>query len=281
MARTKQGRIREPKKDHGGGTRAAKVALSFFVSLVPVLVIILQPQSITFDDYISEKVKIFKISNVSTRLAYVQSFGFFDDIPDAAWKGMQRRARTAIRYRNVTFPEDGFERPGWWYAHNLQPNFGCFNMERVGGLDDGPKWTCDPHRLLQRPNCLIYSIGSAGQYQWELGLVRRLGSHCEIHVFDPGNYSKPELAPNVHYHQWGLKSSYDSNYTPSLYKGIEPMEMLTFQETLSRLNHQNRVIDIFKLDCERCEWSSYKDWMGGKIRQLIIESPTFMAEESA
>ena len=79
------------------------------------------------------------------------------------------------------------------------------------------------------------------------------------------------MAPNVHYHQWGLKSSYDSNYTPSLYKGIEPMEMLTFQETLLRLNHQNRVIDIFKLDCERCEWSSYKDWMGGKIRQLIIE----------
>ena len=184
MARIERGRIKGAKKELGGGTRAAQVALSFFVSLVPVLVIILQPQTITIDDYITENVNVNKISNVSTRLAYIQSYGFFDDIPDAAWKRMQQRSRMAIRYRNATYPEDGSERPGWWYAHNLQPNFGCFNMERVGGLDDGPKWTCDPYRLLQRPNCLIYSIGSAGQYQWEEGLVQRLGSHCEIHVFE-------------------------------------------------------------------------------------------------
>lgn len=184
MAGTKRGRKREPRREKDGTSRVAQVALSFFVSVVPVLVIILQPQNFPFDDDISEKVKLYELSNVSTRLAYRQSFGFFDDIPDAAWRRMQRRARTARRYRNLTYPEEGFERPGWWYAHNLQPDFGCFNMERVGGLDDGPKWTCDPYRLLQRPNCLIYSIGSAGQYQWERGLVRRLGSHCDIHVFE-------------------------------------------------------------------------------------------------
>jgi hypothetical protein len=212
-----------------------------------------------------------EISKVSTALALEQSLGFFDDIPDEAWKKMRHRAQRTPRYRNATYPEDGYDSAGWWYSHNLQPNFSCFNMERVGGLDDGPKWTCDPHRLLQRDNCLIYSIGSAGQYQWEQGLIQRLESHCEIHVFDPGNYSRDDMPANIHYHQWGLKSSYDENYNPSLYKGINPVEMLTYQQNLRRLGHEDRVIDIFKLDCEKCEWSSYKDWIGGNIRQLIVE----------
>ena len=91
------------------------------------------------------------------------------------------------------------------------------------------------------------------------------------HVSSPGNYSRADLPTNVHYHQWGLKSSYDFNYTPSLYNQIQPDEMLSFPETLRRLGHEHRVIDIFKLDCEKCEWSSYKDWVGGNMRQIIIE----------
>lgn len=174
------------KREREGG-RISRIALSFFVSSLPIWGIILQSQTITVDEYMLsnyENVRLYKSANISTLLAYQQSFGFFDDIPDVAWKRMQTRARTSPRYRNATHPEDRYRNPGWWYAHNLQPVFNCFNMERVGGLDDGPKWTCDPYRLLERPSCLIYSIGSAGQYQWEQGLVQRLGSHCEIHVFE-------------------------------------------------------------------------------------------------
>lgn len=53
---------------------------------------------------------------------------------------------------------------------------------------------------------------------------------------------------------------------------MQPPEMLTFDETLIRLGHERRVIDIFKLDCEKCEWSTFRDWVGkGNIRQLILE----------
>ena len=190
MPSRKPGRKREREE-----SRVPRVALSLLVSLVPVWCIILQQPNngLSADEYLlsaTEQLKSYGVvsKNISTTtaLAYQQSFGFFDDIPDTAWKRMQVRARTTplYYYGNRSDGSTTTDNAGWWYAHNLPPVFNCFNMERVGGLDDGPKWTCDPHRLLQRPNCLIYSIGSAGQYQWERGLVQRLGSHCEIHVFE-------------------------------------------------------------------------------------------------
>jgi hypothetical protein len=31
-------------------------------------------------------------------------------------------------------------------------------------------------------------------------------------------------------------------------------------------------IDIFKIDCESCEWANYKDWISADIRQILIEN---------
>ena len=97
-------------------------------------------------------------------------------------------------------------------------------------------------------------------------------NHCEIHVFDPDpRYARPDdpVTKNIHYHAWGLKSSYAS--TPE-WGGFE---FLTIQETLQRLNHTSRRIDIFKIDCEGCEWSSYRDWLDpniADIRNILIET---------
>jgi hypothetical protein len=67
---------------------------------------------------------------------------------------------------------------------NVDPLFTCPHTRRIGGRGDGPK--CDPHRLRRLNDCLVYSIGSAGNFMFEDGLndiVRN--KHCEIHVFDP------------------------------------------------------------------------------------------------
>jgi hypothetical protein len=147
----------------------------------------------------------------------------------------------------------------------------------VGGHGDGPKWMCDPHRLLKQKDCLVYSVGSEGDYRFEESLIRVLGgNHCEIHTFDPGNYARPDDPEknNIHYHQWGLKSSYDDTYNAKLSKNAKraSLAMMTFQETQKVLGHENRTIEIFKMDCERCEWSNYKDWISADIRQILIET---------
>jgi len=163
-----------------------------------------------------------------------------------------------------------------WYLKNLQPVFVCPHVQRVGGHDDGPKWTCDPHRLLVRHECLIYSIGSEGKYEWEDGLLALIGNHCEIHVFDPGNFARQnDTQNNIHYHPWGLGSSYDTSFRTSItlnaLKG-RPPQLKTFSEIQKELGHENRTIDILKIDCEKCEWSNYKDWMDADIRQILIET---------
>jgi hypothetical protein len=193
----------------------------------------------------------------STALASNQSDGYFNDILDASWKRMQQRARTSVQYMNPTEPEKGYKNTKIWYLNNLQPDFTCGHVSRVGGHGVAPKWTCDPTRLLAKNDCLIYSVGSHGHYEWEDGLVALLGSkHCEIHVFDTGNFSRPHdlEMKNIHRHQWGIKSSYNASSNPTQSLHTAQPELLTFKQTLTKLGHNGRRIDIMKIDCDSCEW---------------------------
>ena len=153
---------------------------------------------------------------------------------------------------------------------------------------------CDPHRLKRlssirkeakklddhtagndyevekEKGCLIYSIGSEGDFQFEAGMHEVLGEEdaCEIHTFDFGNYaSKAPKNMNIHYHQWGLKASDD--------KSPKSDEYLSLAEIVKELGHENRTIDVFKIDCENCEWSTVKDWFGPDvpmIQQILVET---------
>ena len=125
-------------------------------------------------------------------------------------------------------------------------------QKRVKGIGDGPKWTCDPHRIKDvvrrrqaagesKPHCILYSVGSNGNYQWEDGMYKELGGICEIHIFDfSQNYTRNKnLDRNMHFHQWGLKAASDPK------KG----KFVSFPEIVDRLGHKGKPIDVFKIDC--------------------------------
>ena len=122
-------------------------------------------------------------------LARSESFGFFDTILESDWKLHQERFRSEPIFKNASSSTtDPRERPevALWMLENVDPMFACPHIRRIGGRGDGPKWICDPHRLRNVRDCLVYSIGSAGKYQFEDGLIASIGgTNCEIHVFDP------------------------------------------------------------------------------------------------
>lgn len=159
----------------------------------------------------------------------------------------------------------------YWNGENFQVEFHCPLAQRVptDSQADGPKWICDPHRI-KRPDCLIYSVGSNGKAEFEQGVKDHIGDHCEIHTFDMKTYNKRNghfakaLEGISTFHDWGLGNEMDMKRDNKRFK--------TLDQTMHMLGHTGRTIDIFKIDCEWCEWSTYKDWIKQDIRQILVET---------
>jgi hypothetical protein len=211
-------------------------------------------------------------NHVSYKLAYDDSFGFFDYIPDSEWLGKKQLARSVVHQHPNVSIEMG---PAIWYQQNYYPFFTCpLHLRRVGGLGDGPKYLCDPHRIPalareQGRTCLIYSVGSRAKFEFEDGIRDIVGNACEVHIFDPVWFGVPGMEEkNMYFHRWGLKSSYEQNFTVNMAMN----DFYTLQEIMMRLNHTGRVIDIFKVDIESGEWHIYRDWLDIDIRHLLVET---------
>lgn len=224
----------------------------------------------------------------SYSLAYEQSFGFFDDISDEQWKQAQRihahlfpnyyGPGNLTQYSNGNNDKGNFnklKKSNWWNAQNFQEEFHCATAQRIptDSAGDGPKWVCDPHRIAkQKDGCLVYSVGSNGNVMFEKGVKEEIGSHCEIHTFDPvtqnrrnGVFSEA-LKGYATFHPWAFGTEEEAKERPDTFK--------TLNQTIHELGHSNRQIDIFKIDCEWCEWTTYKQWLenAGNLRQILVET---------
>jgi len=139
-------------------------------------------------------------------------------------------------------------------------------LSRLRKTTDGKK---DP--------CLIYSIGDDGNHSFEHGIMDLFGEDvCEIHTFDSrslaemGNKDRTNAQRrktskiNLHY-SWGLLGS-DEPPKPGF---------KTLKQTIKELNHVGRTIDIFKIDCEGCEWKTFSDWADddtpATLHQILVE----------
>jgi hypothetical protein len=115
-------------------------------------------------------------------MAYRDSGDFFDDFTDEQWK----LGKDRVRNRKNHFRDDPnrfIHNAKAWYQENFEPDFTCQHELRIGGTGDGPKWVCDPHRLATRPDCLVFSVGSAGDFMFENSVMKEIDTNCEIHTF--------------------------------------------------------------------------------------------------
>jgi hypothetical protein len=118
-------------------------------------------------------------------------------------------------------------------------------------IGDGPKFICAPDTLQQERDCLVYSIGSNYDFQFEDG-VRKHAAHCEFHTFDGTMNLTNRALPadleekRIHFHNWNLGTTGGTSQQGWTQK--------TIQEIVSELGHNGRTIHVFKIDCEGCEY---------------------------
>ncbi|KAL7563642.1 hypothetical protein ACA910_013380 [Epithemia clementina (nom. ined.)] len=210
--------------------------------------------------------------NEDYSLASKHSYGFFNDVSIKEWKRIQMNVK-AMQPNKCPSCAGGYG-PGAWFQNNYEPEISCRHEQRIGKLGDGGKWVCDPHRIAEKQDCLVYSVGSSGDFSFEEHVFSKIGRHCEIHTFDPGNYGgiaervRNPRNMNLQYHQWGIAGK------------SQGTEYLTVNETVHRLGHVGRTVDIFKIDCEGCELTSFNTWVGLpdstiRLMQVLVEVHSF------
>ncbi|QRV75553.1 methyltransferase domain protein [Ceratobasidium sp. AG-Ba] len=152
-------------------------------------------------------------------------------------------------------------------------SFNCpYEVERIGELGDGGKWTCGLSRLKDKKDCVIYSAGISTESSFEAELLRR--TKCTVYGFDfsvkkfgpeVNNYSS--LRNRTHFYPIGISGKDDHNAHPPMW---------TLQALMQK--HGHTWIDILKIDIEGSEFealksmtSYYKDIGPLPFGQLQIE----------
>ena len=131
---------------------------------------------------------------------------------------------------------------------------GCKNITTFGGRDDGRKFLCLDNITPNR--CLVYSIGSRKDFQFEIEVVQRLG--CAVHTFDctVGAVTEAEVPRGVKFHPWCIGSSnamksFSSDILVNRHGLIG--QYYTMKTVMKILGHSS--VSVLKMDIERHEYS--------------------------
>ena len=149
--------------------------------------------------------------------------------------------------------------PSMFFQDNYEPTFSCRFEQRLGINGDGGKWICDVYRIRQLESCLIYSLGSNGEFSFE-NETNRFLPNCETHTFDMKKFNCTDIC-TFHQVQIGDGS-----------EGKKTLRMI-----MSELNHSGRNLDILKIDVEGSEFEFFDelfnttDYLSENIRQILVE----------
>jgi hypothetical protein len=115
----------------------------------------------------------------------------------------------------------------------------CPWMVRIGSVDDGGKWVCNPWALPE--NCVIYSLGVAGDISFETELDDIARHRCKSYSFDieakDGAFIASLKSERFSFTQ--LRISPNTN---------EENKEYTIGDVMKKFNH--KFIDFFKIDIE-------------------------------
>lgn len=131
-------------------------------------------------------------------------------------------------------------------------------VARYGGSGDGGKLLCPS--LLQQTNCVVYSLGSNNNFDFEQDILGR--TSCKVATFDCTSQSRT-LGPR---HTFVSKCLGSEERMAS-----DPSKWVTLQQAMNELGHSS--ITLLKIDIEAFEYDVLSTWSGDQPlpAQISIE----------
>lgn len=151
----------------------------------------------------------------------------------------------------------------------MLPTWPCPLEGRFGIWGEGGKWVCLTHAgRIQNP--VTISIGSKGDMSFESEMYHRL--NATIHTFDPTltKEQKQEMGsiPFLTFHDAGLSGKNEIKATLATFpRGLRNAVLLTAPQLLEEAGAT--YIDIFKIDCEGCEYGVVDDMVALYDRNTV------------
>ncbi|CAD6197012.1 unnamed protein product [Caenorhabditis auriculariae] len=160
---------------------------------------------------------------------------------------------------------DQYARGNQYYAvlyNAIVPEMYCPDMVRIGNVNDGGKWICNPWAL-PRGNCSVYSLGLNNEVSFEKEVQQFTKNGCRLFGYDV-NYQYNETktayaAMNGNVGQ--VEISNQTNFNTSA-KSIETL----FEE------NGDSYAEIFKIDIEGAENLALEPFLAKyRVCQILIE----------
>lgn len=170
------------------------------------------------------------------------------------------RMARAYRLAEMVGTEDGkiekrVEPPGWnrFDVANSCVDCPLGALQRVGGDADGGKMVC-LQGLLDQPGCIVYSLGSNGDFSFEKGVLQ--ATPCTVHTLDcTYNGSSLDSSTRHFYHKVCLGAE-----TATYVEGGEQRVYWDYPTLLLRLGHTQQRVSLLKIDIEGFEYDLLSAW---------------------
>ncbi len=143
-------------------------------------------------------------------------------------------------------------------------------VRKIGKSADGSKWFCGPvtSGLDQTEQCVIYSLGSRGEFDFEVNFKNIIADDCQIHTFDcTGSWDPPKTSKGVNVttvHRWCLGNDEIDK---------EGKQFYTLSTIMKKLGHKD--LSYLKMDIEGWETAVYETMMMPENKKILPRQISF------
>lgn len=128
----------------------------------------------------------------------------------------------------------------------------CRSLKKFGRentIGDTGKFLCNADVIFQQPDCIIYSLGSNNQFDFEEAILREFPK-CKVYTFDCTSKPPPDTEnyKNVIFNKWCLG--------PKDFIAEGGREYRTLESIMQTLNHPS--IQLLKMDIEGWEMDVFE-----------------------